>query len=160
MLYYLVPYQRVTGLTDKYAHVEEMTISVDDRLLADRIRDETVSDDSILVWGAESQIYSQSKRDAPTRFFFQYPLVKPGYANQTNRNEFIDDVIENRPAIIVDTGNRRLSPLDPAARRDWRPTDKRYLHDPSTFERFFDFVDTEYEVLDEMSPGYTLYRLK
>ena len=159
VLYYMVPYQRVAGLIDKYSHVEEITISVEERLVADRIKEETVPDDSILVWGSESEIYSRSQRDAPTRFFYQYPLVKPGYANQTNRNEFIDDVIDNTPAIIVDTKNQLLSPLDSVARKDWRPTDKRYLHDPDTFQRFFDFVDTQYEVFDEVS-GSTLYRLK
>ena len=159
VLYYLVPYRRVTGLIDKYAHVEEINVSVEDRLIADRIKEETDSDDSILVWGAEPQIYSRSERDAPTRFFYQYPLVKPGYANQTNRNEFISDIVDSRPTIIVDTENWRLSPLDPVARKAWRPTDRRYLHDPGTFKRFFEFVDTEYEVLDEVS-GNTLYRLK
>ncbi len=159
VLYYMIPYRHVAGLVDKYAHVDEITVSVEDRLIADRIREETVSDDSILVWGAEPQIYSLSQRDAPTRFFYQYPLVKPGYANLKNRNEFTNDVIESRPAIIVDTKNWRLSPLDPVARKGWRPTDKRYLHEPDAFKRFFDFVDTEYEILDEVS-GNTLYRLR
>ena len=160
VLYYLIPYRRVAGLIDKYAHVDEITVSVEDhRLIADRIREETGSDDSILVWGTETQIYSLSQRDAPTRFFYQYPLVKPGYANQINRNEFISDVIDNRPAIIVDTKRQRLPPLDAMARQGWHPTHKRYLHDPDAFKRFLDFVDTEYEVLDEVS-GRTLYRLK
>ena len=159
ILYYAVPYRHMVGKIDKYANVDEVAVSFNDQLIADRIRDETASDDSILVWGAEPEIYSLSQRDAPTRFFYQYPLVKPGYANQTNRNEFISDVIDSRPAIIVDTKNWRLSPLDPVARKGWRPTDKRYLHDPDAFKRFFDFVDTEYEVLDDVS-GSTLYRLK
>lgn len=159
ILYYSVPYRHVFGLLDKYSHFGAIALSVRGDPVADRIEEETRPDDSILVWGAETQIYSRSERDAPTRFFYQFPLVKLGYANQTNRNEFIDDVIDNAPAIIVDTKNSLLAPLDPVARRDWRPTDKRYLHDPSTFKRFFDFVDTEYEVLDKVS-GRTLYRLK
>ena len=69
------------------------------------------------------------------------------------------DVIEARPAIIVDTGNRRLPPLGREGRDGWRPGDKRYLHDPDAFQRFFDFVDIEYEVMDEVS-GYTLYGLR
>ena len=42
VLYYLIPYRRVAGLIDKYAHVDEITVSVEDhRLIADRIREET-----------------------------------------------------------------------------------------------------------------------
>ena len=159
ILYYSVPYRQVFGLLDKYSHFGAIALSVKGGPVADRIKEETRPDDSILVWGAETQIYSRSERDAPMRFFYQFPLIKPGYANQTNRNEFIDDVIDNRPAIIVDTKNPLLAPLDPVARKGWRPTDKRYLHDPDAFKRFFDFVDTEYEVLDEVS-GNMLYRLK
>ena len=159
VLYYSVPYRRVFGLFDKYSDFGAITLSVKSDPVADRIKDETGPDDSILVWGFETKIYVLSERDAPTRFFYQFPLVKPGYANQTNRNEFIDDVISGRPAIIVEAKNWRSPPLDPVARKAWRPTDRRYLHDPGTFKRFFEFVDTEYEVLDEVS-GNTLYRLK
>ena len=158
-LYYLVPYRHVVGLFDKYSDVGGIIMSVTSDPVADRIHEETSPDDSILVWGAEPQIYSLSHRDAPTRFFYQYPLIKPGYANQTNRDEFINDVIDHRPAIIVDSKNWRLPPLDSVARKGWRPSDKRYVHEPDAFKRFFDFVDTEYEFLDEES-GNTLYRLK
>ena len=148
VLYYLVPYRRVTGLINR---------SRPGRKTGSRRGDGF--DDSILIWGGDAKLYVLSQRDSPTRFFYQYPLVKPGYANQTNRNEFISDIVDSRPTIIVDTENWRLSPLDPVARKAWRPTDRRYLHDPGTFKRFFDFVDTEYEILDEVS-GNTLYRLR
>ena len=159
LLYYQVPYGQIARLADKYTHVEEVAKSSKHDLVAKRIEQETDADDLILVWGADTQIYSLSGRAAPTRFFYQYPLVKPGYANETNRSEFMADVIEARPAIIVDTGNRRLPPLGREGRDGWRPGDKRYLHDPDAFQRFFDFVDIEYEVMDEVS-GYTLYGLR
>ena len=159
MLYYSVPYQHLSSLIEKYSHIGEIAKSLERHTTANRIREETGPDDSILIWGGDAKLYVLSQRDSPTRFFYQYPLVKPGYANQTNRNEFISDIVDSRPTIIVDTENWRLSPLDPVARKAWRPTDRRYLHDPGTFKRFFDFVDTEYEILDEVS-GNTLYRLR
>ena len=139
--------------------MEEVTKSPKHDLVAKRVRQETDEGDLILVWGAEAQIYSLSARAAPTRFFYQYPLVKPGYANQMNRREFMSDVIDGRPAIIVDTGNQRLPPLGRKDRVGWKPSAKRYEHDPDAFQPFFDFLDTEYAVIDEVS-GYTLYGLR
>ncbi len=159
LLYYQVPYGDLARLPEKYADVGDAARSSKHDMVARRVELETDPDDSILVWGAETQIYSLSGRDAPTRFFYQYPLVKPGYANEANRGEFTSDVIDGKPAMIVDTGSRRLPPLDREERDGWEPSDRRYMHDPNAFQRFFDFVDTEYEVIGEVS-GYTLYGLR
>ena len=159
LLYYEVPYGHLARLPDKYGDLDSIAASSRHDLVAKRVRQETDPDDLILVWGAETQIYSLSGRAAPTRFFYQYPLVKPSYANDTKRSEFMSDVIDGRPAMIIDTGNGRLAPLGREEREGWRPSDKRYLHDPDAFQPFFDFLDTEYAVIDEVS-GYTLYGLR
>ena len=46
-----------------------------------RVRATTAPSDTILVWGAEPQIYMFSERRTSTRFFYQYPLFTAGYAN-------------------------------------------------------------------------------
>ena len=114
--------------------------------VAERVRSATEPGDRILVWGAESSIYLLSERAAPTRFFYQYPLVKPGYANDSLVGEFISDVKDEMPGMIIDVRNGRLPPLEETARRDWRPK-KRYEHDPDAFQPLFDLVETEYEVV-------------
>ena len=155
VLYYQVPYGHVVRLSDKYTHVDEIITSSKHHLIASRVQEETAPDDLIIVWGAESQIYWLSHRDAPTRFFYQYPLVEPSYSNPAIRNEFIFDIVGSRPAMIIDTRNGRLPPLDRVERQNWRPNgDLRH-----SFQPFFDFVETEYEVIDEVS-GYTLYGLR
>ena len=159
LLYYEVPYGHLARLPDKYGDLDSIAASSRHDLVAKRVRQETDPDDLILVWGAETQIYSLSGRAAPTRFFYQYPLVEPSYANDTKRSEFMSDVIDGRPAMIIDTENGRLAPLGREEREGWRPSDKRYLHDPDAFQPFFDFLDTEYAVIDEVS-GYTLYGLR
>lgn len=151
--------RRVYMMSDKYLNPGEILTSSRKDLIASLVREQSDPDDKVLVWGASSWIYSLSDRDSPTRFFYQYPLVKPGYANAANRGEFTADVISARPAIIVDAGSHRLAPLDPHERRTWQPSDARYLHDPAEFQPFFDFVETQYEPFDEVS-GYTLYSLK
>ena len=151
--------RHVYMMVDKYLDPGKILTSSHQGLVASLIREQSDPDDKILVWGAASWIYSLSERDAPTRFFYQYPLVKPGYSNAVNRGEFMADVIHYRPTIIVETGNHRLAPLNPLERKAWQPTDSRYVHDHSAFKPLFDFVDAEYEPFDEVS-GYTLYRLK
>ena len=114
--------------------------------VAERVRSVTGPDDRILVWGAEPLIYLLSERTAPTRFFYQYPLVKPGYTNRSLVDEFISDVKDEMPAMIIDTRNRMLPPLEETARRDWRP-EKRYVHDSDAFQALFGLVESEYEVV-------------
>ena len=150
---------RVFKMADKYMNPSEILTTARQDLVVSLIREQSHADDRILVWGAESWIYTHSERHAPTRFFYQYPLVKPGYSNAASRGEFMADVIRHRPTIIVDTGNHRLAPLDPLERSTWQPTDSRYVHDPSDFKPFFDFVDAEYKPFEEVE-GFTLYRLR
>ena len=113
------------------------------------------SDDTILVWGTRPQIYMMTGRDSPSRFFFQYPLIKPGYARASDLEEFISNVTDARPAVIVDARNPALPPLDEASRKEWSPH-RRYPHDPEMFQWLFDFVANEYELVDEIDT-YRVY---
>ena len=125
--------------------------------VAERIREETDLDDPILVWGAQSQLYLLSERDAPTRFFYQYPLALSGYANPELFGEFISDVKDEVPALIVDTRNDRLPPLDSAERGVWEINTHRYVYSPDRFQPFFDFVEEEYEFVEEIE-SYAIYK--
>ncbi len=132
-----------------------------DERAAELVKQATDADDTILVWGAQTRIYLLAGRDSPTRFFYQYPLLKPGYADEVNRGEFISDVISARPAMIIDTRNGRLPPLDEPDRANWQPK-ARYEHDPAAFQALFDFVESEYEPVesDEDWFRYRVYALK
>ena len=129
-----------------------------DRQVAKKVKSLSTPQDTILVWGAETQIYLLSERDSPTRFFYQYPLARSSFAKDGDLDEFILDVKEGWPAVIVDARSPRLPPLDEADRRDWRPQ-QRYLHDPAQFQELFDFVESEYELLGEID-GFRLYAEK
>ena len=112
-------------------------------------------EETILVWGDETQIHLLAERDSPTRFFYQYPLARSGYARDGDLDEFISDVTVGLPAVIIDARSPRLPPLDEANRRDWDPQ-QRYLHDPAEFQQLFDFVESEYELLGEID-GFRMY---
>ena len=162
VIYYSVPSRGIaTGLTakiDKYANIGEVASSGHYANVAQRVQQATKPGDLILSWGNQPAVYVLSEREAPTRFFTQFPLINLNYENEEIRNEFISDVLNNRPAIIIDTGDRRLPPLDVAERREWVPSGRRYL-EADSYQAFFDFVKAEYEVVEEVD-GSKLYGLR
>lgn len=136
---------------------EQLSTNHKDRDLrvAETVKRNSGDEDTILVWGTRPQIHLLTGRDSPTRFFYQYPLIKPNYAKESDLGEFISDVTNGRPAMIIDARNTRLPPLDEASRRDWHPQ-RRFMHDPTAFRQLFDFVETEYDLIEEIG-GYRVY---
>lgn len=63
----------------------------------------------ILMWGAETFVNYYLRTPSPTRFVYQYPLYTPGYTREELILEFLDALLSNPPAVIVDTHN----PLTP-----------------------------------------------
>ena len=138
------------AMQGRYAHVVE------------RVRATTAPGDTILVWGAESQIHLFSQRRAPTRFFYQYPLVTPGYASGALFDEFVSDITANRPVLIIDTRNILLPPLDHAERLSWQSAAQhgeraQYTYSPDLLRPFFTLVERQYRLTDEIA-GYAIYR--
>lgn len=122
------------------------------------IREETDPDDTILVYGGgETRLHLFSDRDAPTRFFYQYPLAMPGYARPEIFDEFIQDVQTGKPALIIDTKKGRLPPLDSAERDEWEINTHRYVYLPDEFRPFLELVNNDYEPMADLD-GYTVYR--
>ena len=126
--------------------------------LRDLIQQSTEPDERILVWGKGAWIYLVSGRDAPTRFFYEVPLTKPHYTDQSIRDEFISDVRYELPELIIDIRPARVPPLDSAARPTWRPR-HRFAHNLDDFRPFFDLVDAHYLPVDVSSP-FTIYALR
>lgn len=78
--------------------------------LVSAIQANTDPQDTILLWGAEASVNYFSRRASPTRFVYQYPLYRPGYANEQMIIEFLDDLLRARPRLLIDTHNN-LTPL-------------------------------------------------
>ncbi len=130
--------------------------------VVERVHATTAPGDTILVWGAESQIYLFSERMSPTRFFYQYPLVTPGYASAAVFDEFISDINANKPAMIIDTRNILLPPLDRAERLIWQSAEQhgerpRYTYSQDRFHPFFTLVERKYQLTEQVD-GYAIYR--
>jgi 4-amino-4-deoxy-L-arabinose transferase-like glycosyltransferase len=67
---------------------------------------------SVLLWGSEAEMNFYSGRKSPSRFVYQYPLYLPGYANEQLVKEFLLDIAQNKPALIIDTKNIRTPFLE------------------------------------------------
>ena len=126
--------------------------------LARRIEGLTEPEDRILVWGKGARIHWLSERDAPSRFFYHHPLVKPNFTDQTIREEFFSAVKQEMPVLIVDTHFLWFAPLDSEERAGWKPHD-RYSHDLDDFKPFFEFVKANYVVFGEFE-SYVVYGLR
>ena len=122
------------------------------------IREETDPDDTILVYGGgETRLHLFSGRDAPTRFFYQYPLAMPGYARPEIFDEFIQDIRIGKPAFIIDTRKGRLPPLDNAERERWEISSHRYIYLPDEFRPFLELVSSDYQRMADID-DYAVYR--
>lgn len=71
----------------------------------DFVLENSTENDSILFWGAETDINFQTRRVSPSRYVYQYPLYKINYTNETRIIEFLNDIIENKPRFILNTKN-------------------------------------------------------
>jgi hypothetical protein len=67
------------------------------------IESNTSVNDSIIVFGNKSLIYLQSNRYSASKYFYQYPI---GTIDKKIGIEFIEDIKENTPMLIVDLDNR------------------------------------------------------
>jgi hypothetical protein len=65
----------------------------------------TSEDDFVLIWGAETAINYSSRRLSPSRFVYQFPLYEMGYTNEKIIEEFLEDIVKNKPSLIIDTKN-------------------------------------------------------
>jgi 4-amino-4-deoxy-L-arabinose transferase-like glycosyltransferase len=60
--------------------------------------------DQILLIGAESVLNFLTRREAPTRYVYQYPLALLG--RRPMFEEYFDQILTNKPVLIIDTRGR------------------------------------------------------
>ncbi|HSK88643.1 MAG TPA: glycosyltransferase family 39 protein [Anaerolineales bacterium] len=64
----------------------------------------TDEDDQVLIIGAESVVNFLARREAPTRYVYQYPLALLG--RRPMFEEYFNQILENKPTLIIDTRGR------------------------------------------------------
>lgn len=109
------------------------------------ITSNTNENEKILLWGAETGINFFAKRESPTRFVYLYPLYLEGYADQTIIEEFLNDIIQNPPQLIIDTKD----PSTPLF---------RFPIETKTINMGVDFLKTHYIPVTDIGP-WTVYKI-
>lgn len=124
---------------------------------AELLRAGTTPQDAVLIWGAYPGLNFLSRRAAPTRYAYQYPLFTPGYATTAMLEQFLTDLKQNPPALILDTYNPRIPPINPARREEWLQS--HTLDDlPPLAPYVVDWISEHYRWEQNLN-GWDYYRL-
>src|SRR5574341_128478 len=70
----------------------------------DYVSQNTEEGDQVLIIGAESAINFLTRREAPTRYVYQYPLAL--LSRRPMFEEYFDQILANKPTLIIDTRGR------------------------------------------------------
>jgi len=114
------------------------------QMIVDFIKSHTDPEDYVLLMGAEAGINFFSERKSPTRFVYQYPIYTPGYADEDMIIEFLTDLIDNQPKLIINTYNE-LTPMFTF-----------YLTSEEVQEKV-DFLEVNYHEIDNIG-GWMIYQ--
>ena len=155
--YFTLPLSNFARLAEKYT-ADSLIVEDRESLVAARVREETEPGDNVLVWGKAARIYLLADRNAPTRYFYHHPLVKPHYTTESMRDKFLLDLKNDMPVLIIDSRHDWFAPLNRSERAGWQPHE-RYMHNPADFGPFFDFVEANYVAIETIWP-FTFYALR
>jgi hypothetical protein len=133
------------------------------RRAAEYVAATTRPEDTVLIWGAHSEVLFLASRRSPTRYVYQYAaLATRGYATADRVDEFLADLVRARPVLIVDASSESFvtPPLDLPGFRSWRSPEAQYAPLPE-FARVIEFITANYESAGtEPATGWPLWRLR
>lgn len=107
-----------------------------DEMVIRYITDFTSNSDYVLMLGSETTTNFYSQRLSPTRYVYQHQLFSSRYQNQEMIEEFVHEVIQKKPRLIIDTLGRDF----------WQDQMKK-AH-ASEIKSLLRFIETNYELED------------
>jgi len=108
----------------------------------------TQADDKVLIIGAESVVNFLARREAPTRYVYQYPLALLG--RRPMFEEYFNQILENKPVLIIDTRGR-----DTLTERLYTPLQKR----SELVKNGVKYLGENYEKVAQFG-NWSVYRLR
>jgi hypothetical protein len=127
--------------------------------VAQYIREKTNPSDTVLVWGFQPFINLMAHRDSSTGILSYPVLVESPFSDELNRR-FLQDLIENRPVLIVDMVNRdndTIPFIDPVMRETQSQRLRRF-EPPANLDAVFEHIFENYHV-EKRIGGVWVYRL-
>lgn len=111
----------------------------------------------VLFWGAVPGENLMSRHPAPTAFTY-YPLfVFSAYTDRYNK-QFLRDLQQNKPVLIVDMDNHEALSLDPEKRAAQRRAGDGWEYLPANLDEVFSYIESHY-YLEAVVWGRNVYRL-
>jgi hypothetical protein len=133
---------------------------LEEKAAASYIQQNTVSSDTVLVWGADVGINFFARRQSPSFYAYQYPLYTTNYVTPQMIARFLNDLEKNRPKLIIDisASDKFIPPIDLKKRREWRPVLVYYL--PPDMNAVFSFIESHYQIIGTAgSKSWPVYQL-
>jgi hypothetical protein len=113
--------------------------------------------ETVLFWGGSPGENMMSRRPAPTAFTY-YPLfINSEYTGRYNA-QFLHDLEQNKPVLIVDTGNHQALSLDPQKRAAQIQAGVGWEYLPDNLEVVFAYIQEHY-YLTSVVAGKNIYQL-
>jgi predicted small integral membrane protein len=130
-----------------------------ENIIVEYVVNSTQPTDKVLVWGNDVWINFMSKREAPTKYSYQFPLFMPGYTSREKVLGFLNDLQSDPPVLIVEplTDTQEMLPLD-ADRRAYYASGAQ-VSVPDGMQDVFAYVGENYCVVKEFKDTL-VYRLK
>lgn len=140
-----------------YSAVTENSIDESKVDVINYIANNSNSSDYVLIWGAETEINLLSNRKSPSKYVYQWPLYTKGYSSSDHTQKFLQDLIKNKPEIIVDmhSCDTIIPPLNRSERLNWQREKEQDLMSvygisgryqlPDSFDTVFKYIDDNYQ---------------
>lgn|GEM_PF-2177983 len=72
------------------------------------VQKNTSNDETVFIWGAQqARINFYSTRASPSKYIFVYHLLRVGYTSEDRILEFLDELDEGKPALIINAESKK-----------------------------------------------------
>lgn len=120
------------------------------------IKDHTQPDETVLLWGTKVNINFLANRTAPTRYAHQKALFRAGYASRTLSDEFLRDLQNHPPALIINTRQNTFPVFSGGPNGPCRPLQQPI---PDGMNAVYDYICGHYRLETVLtSEAWEVYR--
>jgi hypothetical protein len=153
----------VSGRADEYARILQRFANRDKQGIEQRsavsiyVNNHTQPGDYVLFWSALPGENYMANREAPTASLY-YPLYIPSAISTRLNDQFFRDLVEKKPALIVDMGHLTTLSLDPSERQQRIAAGLGSENLPDNINQVFAYIDQNYHKVAVVRTS-TIYRL-